>query len=369
MPKQTPNLIRLLIKLIVIIAALLVAYLLYYLILPAGLQVISFVFPLIAPFLLAAVLAAIIEPLVSFFEIRARMNRTLAVATVITLCIGLGAALLIMFISRLIVELAVLTNTLPAHVHNMVTYLWTLYHKMQEIYFAIDIPPQIMVSIEQLLREATGWATNFSSSIFTGLIEFLVSLPGGFIFILFFFLGLFFFSKDAYLIKKSLLHLFPIDWRNSLSNIVGKTSQAIIGFLRAQSILMFITIIQSIIGFYFLDVEYAFTLAVIVGIVDLLPVVGPGLVFLPWAMWLFLTGNMKLGFGLLILWLFVVVVRQILEPKLVGDSVGLHPLEALIAMFVGLKVFGIAGVLYGPILLVVLKATWQAGIFKWPYTQ
>ncbi|MEW6661214.1 MAG: sporulation integral membrane protein YtvI [Bacillota bacterium] len=369
MPSPASSYTRLFIKLGVIVAALLVIYLVYYLILPAGLQVMSFVFPLIAPFLLAAVLAAIIEPLVSFLENRTRMNRALAVTTVITIGLGLGTALLIMFISRLIVELAELTNSLPAHVHAIVTYLWTLFHRMQEIYFAINIPPQIVESIEQLLRKAAGWATNFTSGIFTWLIGFLAFLPGGFLFILFLFLGLFFFSRDAYLIKKSLLRLFPKEWRIGLSSIIGKTSEAIIGFLRAQVILMIITIIQTVIGFYILKVEYAFTVAVLVGIVDLLPAIGPGLIFIPWAIWLFLVGNMKMGFGLLILWLIVATVRQILQPKVVGDSVGLHPLEALIAMFAGLKVFGVAGILYGPIILVVLKATWQTGALKWPYNQ
>src|SRR5690606_5790957 len=140
-----------------------------------------------------------------------------------------------------------------------------------------------------------------------------------------------------------------------LHNMGTQAGNAILGYLRAQIILMLITMGQTLVGLYVLGVDYTLLLTLIVGFLDLLPVLGPGLIFVPWCVLAFLLGNLRLAVSLLILYGIISVVRQLIQPKIVGDSIGIHPLETLVSLYVGLKVLGVAGLILGPILVVIIK--------------
>jgi len=93
---------------------------------------------------------------------------------------------------------------------------------------------------------------------------------------------------------------------------------------------------------------------------DIIPVLGPGTLIIPWAVWSFVVGDIGFGIGLLVIYIIVSVTRYILEPKIVGDRVGLHPLAALAAIFIGMKLFGLVGLILGPITLAVVLAMLKA---------
>ena len=109
------------------------------------------------------------------------------------------------------------------------------------------------------------------------------------------------------------------------------------------------------IGLLILGVEYAFLLALLVAIADLLPVIGVGTVMVPWSVILLLGRNFYLGFGILILYLAIELMRQITEPKLVGKSLGLHPLLMLFSTYAGFYLFGLLGMILAPILTLFAK--------------
>jgi predicted PurR-regulated permease PerM len=100
----------------------------------------------------------------------------------------------------------------------------------------------------------------------------------------------------------------------------------------------------------------------VVGFLDILPILGPGALFVPWSLWEIASGNGSFGFELLVLYGIIVIVRQVLEPKIVADSIGLHPLATLVGMFVGLKAAGVMGMFLGPVILVLFQALRRAGL-------
>lgn len=124
-----------------------------------------------------------------------------------------------------------------------------------------------------------------------------------------------------------------------------------------------------LIGLTILKVPYAFTIAFIIGLVDLLPYLGVGAVLVPWIIYLFLTGNLQWAIGLSITYGIIITVRQFLEPKLVASSIGIDPLLTLISLFVGLKLFGMIGLILGPVTVVILMALHRARVFQdvWKY--
>jgi predicted PurR-regulated permease PerM len=112
-----------------------------------------------------------------------------------------------------------------------------------------------------------------------------------------------------------------------------------------------------------LGVKYVLTISLLVGLADILPVLGPGAVFLPWIVWQFINGRTGMGISLLAVYIIISVVRQFLEPKIVGDNIGLHPLTTLISLYVGLQLGGAVGLILGPVTVVIFIACYRAGVF------
>ena len=158
----------------------------------------------------------------------------------------------------------------------------------------------------------------------------------------------FYFCMDRRRIEESFLSFLPSAVRKKLPSWRERVKRVSFRYLRAYLLLLFLTFLELFIGFCILRVEYAFLLAVLIAVVDLLPVLGVGTVLIPWAVIELINRHTVLGAGLLILYGAVSVFHQILEPKLVGKSLGLHPLLTLAAGYVGFKLFGIVGMAAAP---------------------
>lgn len=131
--------------------------------------------------------------------------------------------------------------------------------------------------------------------------------------------------------------------------------------LRAYVIIMTITCVELFIGLSILKVPYALVLALIICIVDILPVLGTGTVIIPWAIYEFIMGNSNLALGLAVMYVLITVIRNFIEPKIVGHSVGLHPIVTLTSMYVGLQLFGFFGMLMMPIIIIMIKVLQDNG--------
>jgi sporulation integral membrane protein YtvI len=141
-----------------------------------------------------------------------------------------------------------------------------------------------------------------------------------------------------------------------------EAKKTIIGFVRAQLTLIGMTFIIVLIGLLILKVKYAFLIAFIIGFVDLIPYLGTGFVFFPWIIVSFLIGAKNLAIGLIILYVLVVIQRNIIEPKVLSSNIGLDPLSTLIAIYLGFAIFGVLGLIIGPVMLIIFKMFY--GIYK-----
>lgn len=113
-----------------------------------------------------------------------------------------------------------------------------------------------------------------------------------------------------------------------------------------------------------MDIKYPVLMAIVIGFVDALPILGTGFIMIPWIIFVFIQNNYYLGFSLLGLYIFTIVARQLLEPKIVSNQIGIHPIFTLIAMYTGFKIIGIIGMLLGPIILIILKNIFAENIDK-----
>ena len=140
-------------------------------------------------------------------------------------------------------------------------------------------------------------------------------------------------------------------------------------YLKAQIILILISFIISVIGLYIfkyigLNIEFPLLVALAIGFVDALPILGSGTVMIPWGVGAALNGDIKLAVAIYGLWILMSVVRQIVEPRIVSKQIGIHPIFTLIAMYTGFKLIGVFGLIIGPIILIILKNIYSGLIDK-----
>ncbi|MPW27123.1 AI-2E family transporter [Alkalibaculum sp. M08DMB] len=144
--------------------------------------------------------------------------------------------------------------------------------------------------------------------------------------------------------------------RGRLGNLAIDTQKGVIGYIKAQIYLMGITFLVIYIGLNTFGVAYSLIISLGLSILDIIPVIGIGLVLIPWSIISFIMGNTDLGTHLAIIYILTVILRQILEPILVGKHIGIRPIYIFIATVIGFIILGPIGLIFGPIFAIILKA-------------
>lgn len=228
---------------------------------------------------------------------------------------------------------------------------------------------EIVESIRNNIGSLTEIGTDLITSVIAGIGSFLGNLPFFITVLLFSLLAAFFISLDWPRLRQGLIKILPSYISQTGKVIFKDLRRSLVGFARAQLTLVVVTGIIVLMGLWILGIEYAFTIAIITCVIDLLPYLGVGSLLIPWGVYLLLVGNYPLGIGILVVYGVVTVVRQLLEPKLVSANIGLNPLLTLVALFVGLQLLGISGLILGPIFGVMIVTFYRSGVFRdlWGY--
>lgn len=320
---------------------------------------ITYGLPLVMPFVAALVLAEFMNAPVNWLARRLRIPRTLSVSIILVLMVAVIATLLTAGIGYLVDEIEHLMDNLPYLYAAGLDLSARLAEQFTHLNEALPstIQEQVSVNLAELQNNATEYLKNL-----VRVLSVVTSLPGFLINVLVAFIATFFIARDRQEIGSFLLSLFPVAWRQQLRQVKTQVWSSAIGWGKAQLMLILLTMVQSIIGFSIIGANYAVLVGIAVGFVDVLPILGPGAVFLPWAAYAFIFGNKVFGIKLLVLYAVVTGVRQVLESKLVGDQVGLHPLAVLAAIYLGITFFGALGVIWGPLLAILLKAMITSGL-------
>ena len=325
------------------------------------------------PFLIAIFIAMLINPLVNVLEKKAKLPRALAVIISIIIIIGVFIGLVTLLITEIVSGASYLANVLPEHIQTLVTYIENyvtsqiipLYEKGTSLFKSLGAGQQdtIIKNIQAAGQKVASNAGDFLQNLFQKLPVFVGWIPNAATVLVFSLLATFFISKDWYRLTGFFGRFLPVKARTSGKSVFDDLKKALVGFIRAQLTLISITLVIVLIGLLILRVDYAITIALVCGIVDILPYLGTGVVFIPWLIYEFITGHIPLGVGLAILYTVVVVQRQVMEPKILSSSIGINPLPTLIALFVGFKLLGFLGLILGPVTLVVITTLNKANVF------
>jgi sporulation integral membrane protein YtvI len=343
-----------LLKISVIFLVLLTLYFAVAYFIPITYDVFAFLLKGLLPFILAIIVAVLIDPLVNWLESK-KIKRGFAVLIALILLIVLISFILIVVISRLVIELSDLYQHVPFYTRNIYSYFLDSLEVIRNFLSSNPLPQEAQTAILNSMNAVIDQTGSIIAKIMNFLFGLLAGLPGFFTILLVSALATFFISKDKVRLTQLFYKIIPSKYLQPTTGLFTHISNALVGFFRAELILISITAILATIGLYILGINYAFTIGIIIGFLDLLPVVGPGTLFIPWALITLFFGNIKIGLGLIILYGIITVVRQVTEPKILSQNIGLNPLAVLLALYLGLKFLGIWGIIIGPFIFIIIK--------------
>ncbi|QQE73535.1 sporulation integral membrane protein YtvI [Brevibacillus composti] len=346
----------------------------------ASFRILVFALPLLYPFLISLVIALVIHRPVTYLTKKAKIPRWLSVTLALLLLLALSGGVVTLIITETVVEIGELARKLPLFSTELAHYLQRtisqdfltgIYEQIQSFLTTLDAgyKEKLDNTIGQGITSITHAGQQLIVQFLDGLKNFLLSLPNLATVFVISLIGAFFISKDFFLWEARFRKILPSGVNRRLDEVFQDLKGALFGFAKAQLTLISLTAAIVMIGLLILRVEYAVTIGLLTGLVDLLPYLGTGTVFIPWIIYLFFKGNYSLVIGLSILYGVVLIFRQIIEPKVVAENVGLDPLLTLVALFVGLQLFGFLGLIIGPVSLVLINALVKANVFMdlWKY--
>ena len=307
------------------------------------------------PFLIAFVISLIIEPAIRFFMNKTKLNRKISSIIVFAIIIGAVTWAIISLIS----ESTNLLQMLNLYINKAYTQVQESISKLsiEKLSVSKDIINMFQNTSQEILVKLSNWMTQF----LTNLIEIITSIPAIAIYVVITIMSLYFMCTDKIYMLDLLEHHMSQKLIRKLGKHIREITFSLGGYLKAEATLILISFIISVIGLYLLkvigmDIQYPLLIALAIGFVDALPILGSGTVMVPWAIISALNGDLKLGISIIILWIIMSIVRQFLEPKIVSGKIGIHPIFTLIAMYTGFKLIGVMGMLVGPIVLIILKS-------------
>ena len=221
---------------------------------------------------------------------------------------------------------------------------------------------------DKIGTESTGIDMSVLSAPISGAWHVVKGIPSIFLTLLVTVVSCVFMTSDYETIKKMLLDFFKVENREKIINTKRTITKGVSKLFKAYATLMLITFVEMFVGLSFMKLVgiykggYIAIIAFVTCIVDIIPVLGTGTVILPWAVYSFITGNVGLGIGLIILYAVITVLRQVVEPKLVANQVGLPAIVTIAAMFLGARLFGAFGIIILPLTVIVLKLMYDEGV-------
>ncbi|SJZ64957.1 sporulation integral membrane protein YtvI [Selenihalanaerobacter shriftii] len=318
------------------------------------------------PFVIAFIITSLIEPIIKLLQTKFKLSRGIAVA----ICLGIILIIIILvttiFFSRLFIELNRLANNIPEFkvLGEKMDWVVEQNQNLSKILTELKLPPTVKDVITHNLQELYQQLREVIRIGVTSFLNLLKGLPRLITVLLISLISTFFISRDRELINEAFLKVIPNAWQQKTRKLEAEIMDAAVGFIRAELILISITTILSISGLLILGSDYAITLGLLAGILDLIPVIGPSLVFGPLVIYSLIIGQSSFGIALLVLYTLIAIVRQLTEAKIIGKNIGLHPLATLISMYVGVQLLGISGFFIGPAVLIVVKAIARAGFIS-----
>ena len=319
------------------------------------------------PFVIGWIISAIAAPLVNWLEKRFNIVKKLGSALIVILVIGLIVTGIYFAVSRIVIEIGDLIKNIPemyaqleSGLRQIGGTLSVLFEKLPEGIqngwnsFMANLDESMTDVIAKISDPAVAAAGNFAKRLPFYLISVIVAI-----------LSAYFFTIQREEVLKWMKKIAPESVEKRMTLVMDNLRYALGGYFKAQFKIMGVVFLILLVGLAVLGVRYFVLVAFLISFLDFLPFFGTGTAMIPWGVYKFLMGDYKTAIILIVLYATTQVVRQLLQPKLVGDSVGMNPLVTLLLLYVGYRLGSVLGIILAVPIGMVLINMLQAGAFDY----
>lgn len=320
---------------------------------------------LFAPFVLALILAALLNAPVRWLQRRLGWSRRLLTLLTLLLLFGLLGGGLTLLVYAAGSELLSLTQNWEGLLEQLYSVAGQLEGMLRQLQNLVPEPvTQAALSIGDRLML---WLQGTASELLARAADYLgskaVALPAFFLALVMFLMASYFLTADyPYLRTRAIQHM-----DEGVLSFLGQVRSAALvafgGYLRAQLLLSAGVFFILLGGFLLTGQGYALLLALVLAVMDFIPIIGSGTVMVPWAVIALFTRDYSTAVSVMVIWGAVALFRQLAEPKFVGNQTGLSPILSLISIYTGMRLAGVAGMILGPILTLVVLNLAGLGLF------
>lgn len=330
----------------------------YAVILLIFIAVYKYILPILTPFVIGFCVASIIRLPLKYIHFRSDRYRRMLAALFCLLFYVLIAGVLILFGAGIVTEIGNFASALPGLFQDyLYPFFVQLAHRIEAVLEPIDASlADWIIDLGKNIAQSLGqFLTDLSAKMVKLVASSAVSIPNFIIQVVLTVVASFYIALDYEKVLAFFVKLIPEAKRGILLHALQYAKSAVWVYIKSYSILFTITFLELWVGLSILRIPYALGISFGIAVFDLMPVLGTGGVLLPWSVVLLVMGNFPLAIGIALLYVIITAVRNALEPRIVGSQIGLHPLATLVAMILGLKLFGLLGMLLFPISLVAYK--------------
>ena len=319
------------------------------------------------PFVIGWFIAYLAYPLVGWLESRVKIKKKLGSALIIILVIAIVAGLGYLGIVKLAREIQMALNNAPDLYQDLEAGFREIGERFQGVYRML--PENIQNGWNSLIQNMDERVGGVIAGIGNPAVEatgnVVKRIPGILVSVIVALVSAYFFTAQREEIRQWSKKVAPKAIEARMSMVMYNLKYAVGGYFKAQFKIMAVVGLILLCGFLILGVDYAFLLAILIAFLDFLPFFGTGTALIPWAVYKFFVMDIKIAIALLIIYGITQLVRQIIQPKLVGDSIGLSPLLTLILLYVGYRVGSLLGMILAvPIGMIILNL-YKAGAFDY----
>jgi len=326
-----------------------------------------FLLPIAIPLIIALLTALALNPLVKWLQRKMKISRLFSVTIVFFLFLFLTGFVGTFLVTKAVAQVVNFVEDIPLHFNQLNQLYNKLVFDFQQ--FAQDLPPEFVRQLSMSIEENLLALSEVVKEKITleNVAQVFAKIPRYLISFLVYLIALFLFMLELPAIRTQLYNLLTDQTAEKVTFMNDRLSSVLLGFLKAQLLLSVIIFLASLIGLLIIAPDVAIIVSLIIWIIDLIPIIGSIIIMGPWALYMFLAGDTSMGIKLTILAIILLAIRRIVEPKVMGQHMGLSPLATLIAMFLGLKLLGVLGFVLGPLLIIIIKSAKEAEIIKWEF--
>lgn len=319
------------------------------------------------PFVIGWFIAYVVSPLVNWLEKRIKIRRKLGSGLIIVAVLAVVCLLIYLAGQLLVNEVSSLIQNVPSMYHDLENGMEKIGNSFEGILKMV--PPSVQESWTEMTtdfdRTMAQIMGKISDPTVTAVGNFAMKIPTVLVSTIVAIVSAYFFISDREEVIAWSKKVAPEPLVRRMTLVMDNLKYAVGGYFKAQFKIMVVIFGILLVGFFVLQVHFQFLLALLIALLDFLPFFGTGTALIPWMVYKVLVGNYKMAIGLVVLYAVTQLVRQVIQPKLVGDSIGMKPLVTLVLLFVGYKIGGIIAMIFAvPIGMIVINL-YKAGAFDY----